>query len=176
MADPKESYSKDEHVAILADRVAQETASITAERDGLKTERDDLASKLDVADSAKLAAEQRAEKAEQDLAAFKTEVEEREAASARKDSRVAELKDKAPHLDEKWFEAEGRVERITAMKDEDFAQYVGDMSAAAPAGETPPKREVPRETAMSGTKVDDDAPKSGAARGFLLRNYQSQEA
>ena len=53
MADEQKSYTEDEHLAILADRVTKETASLTGERDSLKDSHDTLATKLDVETAAK---------------------------------------------------------------------------------------------------------------------------
>jgi len=175
MADEKESYSREEHVAILAARVTAETETITADRDRLKAENDDLRGKLDVADAAKLAAEQAKATVETDFETFKTETAEREAAAGRKDARIAAVQEKAKHLTDDWFTDE-RVERIIAMKDEDFDVYVSDLASVVPAGEDGAKlREVPRETAMKGSQVvkDDGTPKESAGRAFILQRYQA---
>lgn len=173
MADEKQ-YSEAEHIAILADRVTRETADITAERDRVTAERDDLATKLDVAESAKVAAEKAKEEAEQKLAEFQAEVEKREAAAQRAESRVATIKEKAPHLDDKWFEAPGRMDRIVAMEEDAFPGYVDDLVAAVPAGDGAPSRDIPRETAMHGKPIGDQ-PKTGAGRAFLMRDYEKAE-
>lgn len=170
--DTGKTYSENEHLAILADRVATETASITAQRDQLKLQFDEAQAKLDAADSAKIAAEQAKETAEKSLTEFKAEVEEREEAGKRKDKRMAYVKEKAAHLNDEWFN-EDRIGRIVAMKDEDFESYVTDLVSAVPAdGEG--SREVPRETAMAGQTVGGEK-KSSAASAFLLRDYQTQE-
>lgn len=173
MADDNgKTYSENEHLAILADRVATETASITAQRDQLKQQFDEAQGKLDAADSAKIAAEQAREAAEKSLTDFKAEADEREAAAKRKGTRMGYVKEKAAHLSDEWF-TEDRVDRIVAMKDEDFEAYVTDLVAAVPSnGEA--KREIPRETAMKGEQVAGEA-KSSAAAAFILRDYQKQE-
>lgn len=171
MDDSTKSYTADEHVAILEDRIARETASLTAELGALKTEKADLETKLDVEISAKEAAEQRATAAEEALEQFKADVAEREAAAARKDERIAKVREAASHLDEKFFEDAARIERIVAMSDESFEGYVADLGAS---GRTPGKStpDVPRETAMAGTQGGDGgAPTAAAGKGFLLREY-----
>jgi chromosome segregation ATPase len=174
----KDSYSFEEHTAILADRVARETSEVTAKNTELEAKVQDLTTKLDAADSAKLAAEQAKEKAEGDLTTYKADVEKREAAAERAGTRTEVIKTKLPHLDDKWFEAEGRMDRIVAMEDDKFEGYVDDLLASAPAGDgkTPITREVPRETAMVGKTVEGGAVKGGAASAFLLRDYAPQEA
>lgn len=177
MADDIKSYSADEHVAILEDRVARETADLTAELGALKTEKADLETKLDVEISAKEAAEQRATAAEEALEQFKAEVTEREAAAARKDDRLAKVREAASHLDEKFFEDESRVARIVAMSDDSFEGYVADLGAT---GRTPGKTtpDVPRETAMAGAPGGSEAgaPVAAAGKGFLLRDFVAPSA
>jgi chromosome segregation ATPase len=170
-------FSESEHLAILADRVAQETATLTTSNAELQAALTEAQNKLDASDSAKVAAEQARQTAETELADYKTEVTEREAAAERKDVRVAEVKEKAKHLTDEWF-TEERVARIVAKSDEDFTAYVDDLVSSVPAGEE--SREVPRETALLGARIaGDDKTKVSAARGFLLRGYeapQKQEA
>lgn len=171
--DTGKTFSENEHLAILADRVATETASITAQRDQLKQQFDEAQAKLDAADSAKIAAEQARETAEKSLTDFKAEAEEREAAGKRKDKRMAYVKEKAAHLADDWF-TEDRLGRIVAMADADFESYVTDLVSAVPAGGEG-NREVPRETAMKGEKVAPTADRKSSAAAFLLRDYQKQE-
>lgn len=169
MADPK-TYSEDEHIAILTDRVAKETATLTAERDQLNSGITELETKLDVETSAKAAAELRAQEAEKALEDFKAQIETEREEAARKDTRVAKLRESAQHLGDDFFGDEKRLARIVAMKDEDFEGYLADLTVtakAAPAGTT---STVPRETAMKGEPAAVGAGAS-AARGFLLRHY-----
>lgn len=176
MADNEKTYSEKEHIAILSDRVTTETASLTAERDQLVTDKSELENKLDVAESAKTAAEQRAEKAEKDLEDFKAETEEREQAAARKDERLKKVRESASHLGDDFFEDEARVNRIVAMKDDEFEGYLGDIATTSKGA---PARSVdaPRETAMQTGRTDTDGAKPSAARQHLLGRYalQSQE-
>lgn len=168
MADEK-TYSEDEHIAILADRVTRETADLTAERDQLAAEKADLETQLDVETSAKQAAELRATEAEKSLADFKAEVEQREEAAARKDERVAKVREVAAHLDDSFFEDEARIKRIVAMDEEAFTGYLSDLGAST---KTPGKTttDVPRETAMTGDKVVGAQPAS-SGRNFLMRGF-----
>lgn len=169
MADEK-TYTEAEHIAILADRVTTETASLTEVNATLVTEKSELQNKLDVAESAKVAAEQRAEKAEADLAAYAAQTEEAAAALARKDERLAKVKETAAHLGESFFTDQDRVARIVAMGEDAFTGYLDDLKATAPAaGTTAP----PRETAMAGAASTAAGSGSGpsAARGFLLGRY-----
>lgn len=168
MADAK-TYSEQEHLAILADRVATETASLTGERENLTKERDELAPKLDVAESAKAAAETRVTELQSEFDTFKADIEEREAAAARKDTRLAKAREAAKHLKDEFFADEARVARIVAMDETAFDSYVADLAATAvSAGAT--TTAVPRETAMTGSPVVTPTT-SAAGRDFLMRRY-----
>lgn len=174
MADSEKTYSEKEHIAILSDRVTTETASLTAERDQLATDKGELENKLDVSESAKTAAEQRAEKAEKDLEDFKAEVDEDREKASRKDDRLKKVRESAKHLGDDFFDDENRVNRIVAMKDDEFEGYLGDIAATSTGA---PARSVdaPRETAMQGEDGKDKGTKS-AARNHLLGRYALQEA
>lgn len=168
------TFSEQEMTAIIADRLKAETASLTAETDQLKAQVTDLGTKLDVETSAREAAEQRATTTEEAFTAYKAEVEGREAASKRKDERVAAVREAAKHLPEKFFEDEARVERISAMDDDSFSAYLADMAAAAPvpAGDGTP----PRETAIKGDPITaPEGETASAARGFLMRGLPTKE-
>lgn len=165
MADDDRTFSESELTAIVADRVARETADVAADRDQLKAENEELSTKLDVETSAKEAAEQRATDAERALEDYKTEVEAAREAAARKDERIAKVREAAAHLGDDFFADEKRVERIVAMSDEHFEGYLDDMRQTANNTKHIPG-DVPRESAMEGKEPDR---KSGtAASRFLL--------
>ena len=171
--DTKGTYTHDEHIAILSDRVTRETATLTAERDDLSATVEELESKLDVTESAKVAAETRATEAEKALEDFKTEVTEREEAASRKDGRLAKVREVAAHLGDDFFADEKRVARIVAMSEDAFEGYVADLGATGrPAGST--STVVPRETAMAGDAGG--ANERPAGRSFLLRGYVAPDA
>jgi chromosome segregation ATPase len=167
MAD--KTYTEEEHLAVLEARVNRETTDLTAERDQLTSEKAELESKLDVETAAKVAAEQKATAAEQALTDFRTEIADREAAAAKKDERLKQVREAAKHLDDKFFEDEKRIERIVAMSDDNFEGYVNDLaSTATVAPSTNPA--VPRETAMQGKSVGEEKVAS-AGKDFLLRQF-----
>jgi len=167
MADEK-TYSEQEHIAILADRVAKETTNLTAERDQLQAEKVELENKLDVELSAREAAEAKATETETSFEAFKTEVTEREAAAARKDERITKLREVAKHLDDEFFADEKRIQRVIAMTEDAFTGYLDDMAVSN--GGTPAPTSAPRQTAMVGEPVTGGAPVV-AGRNFLMRSY-----
>lgn len=174
MADEKRPFSEEEHLAILGDRVAKETAELNATVETLTSEKSELATKLDVAESAKTAAEQRALDAEKALEDFKAEVNDEREAASRQEARVTELRENAKHLDDAFFTDEDRVKRIVAMSDEQFAGYVADLSSVAPTAKPPAA--APRETAMHGAPVKAPESKGSAAHDLLFARYATKEA
>ena len=173
MADDK-TYTEAEHIAILSDRLAKETAELTATVDQLTGSKTELENKLDVAESAKTAAEAKVAEAEKALEDFKAEVTEREESAARKDDRLAKLRESAEHLGDDFFADEKRIERIVAMKDDDFDGYVADLAATSVGA--PKSTSAPRESAMQNEHKGSTTSDKSAARGFLLRRYIEQEA
>lgn len=162
-------FSEEELVAITADRVTRETAELTSKVETLEGEKTDLGNKLDVETAAREAAEQKAAKAETDLQEFKDGVEAEKAAAARKDERLAKVREAASHLPDSFFEDDGRVARITAMSDEAFEGYVSDIrDTTTGTGES---SGAPRETAMQGDKVTPSAAAAPAAENFLNRSF-----
>jgi chromosome segregation ATPase len=172
MADTDKTFTEQEHIAILADRVAKETASLTEQINTLTTEKTDLESKLDVAESAKVAAEQAKETAEKELADFKAGLDELAQAEARKGERLDKVKEVAAHLGDDFLADEARVQRIVAMSDDQFEGYVADLKTTAPAT-TSTGAPAPRETAMAGaaSAAAGGAPTESAGRQFLLGRY-----
>lgn len=168
MADEK-TFSESEHIAILADRVRTETANLTAERDQLVELKTELENKLDVEATAKTAAEQRAEEAEKALADYKAEVEQEREAAAKKDERIAKVREVAGHLTDDFFEDVSRVNRIVAMSDEIFEGYLADLGAASKTAPKTTTTTVPRETAMAGVSGGKSA--ASAGQNFFLRRY-----
>ncbi len=182
-------FSETEHLAILADRVANETASLKAtvdalskdkaDIDALAAEKAELATKLDVAQAALVALESEKAAAVKEFEDFKASLEAEKAALAKKDERLAAVKAAATHLPEEFFADEARVARIVAMSDEVFDGYVADLAATNTGVKAPAKVvEAPKETAMSGKpvdapKVDAEAPRT-AALSFLLPHLVSE--
>jgi chromosome segregation ATPase len=178
MAEGDKTFTVDEHTAILADRVATETAALTTELETVKASEAELQTKLDVAESARVAAEQAAEQAKTELEEFKTQLEADREAASRKDERLGKVKEVAAHLGEDFFADEKRVERIVAMDQEAFDGYVEDLKATAPEGGAATVV-APRQTAMTGESVVTQPSGAGsAAKTVLLGRFggaQTQE-
>lgn len=138
----KQTLTREEANAIIADQVSRETAALTAKVTELETEKAGLESDLDVKVAEVATEKARADKAEADLEAYKTEREEADAAAEREEARVTEVK---KHIKDPAYFTPERAQRWGKMTDEAFA----DFTAALPA---PVEDEDPagRETAMAG--------------------------
>lgn len=133
MAD--KTFTEDEHLAILSDRVANETAELTAKVAELTAENATLKTENDKLEAAKVTAEQAAEKAAQDLTEYKAEVERAAEIAKVRDERATAVKEILGEA----FVTEERAERYAAMPEAEFASFVEDLKAAAPKpGERPP--------------------------------------
>lgn len=166
----EKTFTENDMALLLADRVAKETADLTAERDSLKAERDELASKLDVETAAKGAAEQKVTEIQEEFDSFKAGLEALREAAERKDERLAKVKEAAAHMGEEFLKDEKRVERIVAFTEEQFEGFLVDLKAVAP---TPGTAGVPRESAMTGASA---AQPTSSARSLLLGRFAPKEA
>ncbi len=169
MSETPRTFTEDEHLAVLADRVAKETASLNSTVEALTTEKADLAAKLDVAEAARVALDAEKAAAVKDFEDFKASLEAEKAALAKKDERLVAAKAAAAHLPETFFADEDRVNRIVAMSDDAFTGYVADLGATNSAPAT--TEGAPRETAVNGSTVTPpttDAPTRSAAYDLLL--------
>jgi len=163
------TLSQDEHNAIVADRVARETATLTEAKTALESENTELKTKLADSEKARETAEAAKATAEQALA-DKTAADERQKAAAERfDERAKAVREAAYHLTDDFFTQE-RLERAAAMEDDRFEEYVKELAemAAASGKEKPdPTKETkdgaPRETAMHGSQVTEKA-KTGNLR------------
>ena len=164
MADNEKQFSETEHLAILADRVATETADLTAERDQLSTRVAELETQLDVAKSAQAAAEKAAEDAKAEFEQYKADQEAAREAAAKQGERIEKLREAASHLDEKFFTDPERAARIGSMSDEGFSSYLADIAAVAPSAAS---KGAPRETAMLGVPAG-GADKTDITRSVLM--------
>lgn len=169
--DAQKIYTESDLLTLAADRAARETAELTAKVTELTTENDAVSTKLDVEIAAKEAAVKRAEEAESKHDDFVKAAEAETAAAARKDDRLAKVREAASHLPDSFYEDEPRVTRIVKMEDDAFEGYLADLretAAGVPSGTGAP---APRETAMAGDPVTGTAKTAAAASNFLMRPY-----
>lgn len=127
------TFTEGEAYALVADAVERETASAKAEADGLRDQVTTLGNEKDVLEQRVKAAEDAKAEAEQALEDFKTGVETEKAMEAKRSERLAKVAEIAPSLvegdDAKVTE---RCDRIVAMADEVFDEYVDSLAAVAP--------------------------------------------
>jgi hypothetical protein len=167
------TFTEGEAYALVDQAVARETAEATSKITELEAANVALGTKVDTLETEKAQAISRAEAAEQALEAHKTETAEREAAQARKGTRLAEVAEANPHLD---LTDEKRVERIVAMKDEDYTAYVEDMKAVGSAASgTPTAGGPPRESAALTPTPTPDGDKKATVSGVFAAGRATRE-
>lgn len=127
------TFTEGEAYALVADAVERETASAKAEADGLRDQVTTLGNEKDALELRVKAAEDAKAEAEQALNDYKTEVETEKAMEAKRSERLTKVAEIAPSLvegdDAKVIE---RCDRIVAMADEVFDEYVDSLAAVAP--------------------------------------------
>ena len=124
------TFTEAEHYAIVADSITRETAAATARQTAaeeqvttISNEKDALELRVTAAETAKVAAET-------ELAEFKASIETQKAQEAKRSDRVAKLAEVAPTL-----KVEGeRADRIVAMEDGVFDEYLASMREVAAMG------------------------------------------
>lgn len=132
MSDAVRTFTEAEHFALVTDAVSRETADLTTQVAELAAAKSELEQRADVLEAEKAAAiaERDAIKAEFDQ--FKNDIEEAAAVAARRETRVARVKDANPTLGDDFFTSE-RADRWAAMSDEAFDALVTDLEAVKPA-------------------------------------------
>ncbi len=163
------TFTEGEAYALVADAVERETASAKAEAASaleqvttVSNEKDALLLRATAAEEAKAAAEK-------ELEDFKASIETQKAQEAKRSERVAKLAEVAPQLK---IEGE-RADRIVAMEDEVFTDYVSSLREVAAMGPHPFKKGDDGKCAMC--KGEDSAPmhkmapQKAAAEGDLPR-------
>lgn len=157
------TFTEGEAYALVADGIERETAAAKVQIDELTAQNVTLGNEKDVLTQRVTAAEEGKAAAEQAFEDYKAEQERIQASEAKRSERIAKVAEVAPALvadidtDE---EAQKRGDRIVAMSDEQFDEYVADLTAAKPqtasddgkGGKTTPsadptKGELPRESA-----------------------------
>lgn len=130
MADSDRTYTEVEHVAIVADAVSRENASLLEANAGLETKVSELTGKVAAleAEKATLSSELETEKAAH--SDFKTQVERANEIEALKSEREAAVKDANPALPETHFTPE-RVLSWAEMNADTFQVVVDSIKASA---------------------------------------------
>lgn len=127
------TFTEGEAYALVADAVERETASAKAEVSELQQQVVTLGNEKDALELRVTAAEEAKETADKALDDYKAEVETQKAMEAKRDERLAKVAEVAPTLvegdDDKVKE---RCDRIVAMADEAFQEYLDGITAVAP--------------------------------------------
>lgn len=146
------TFSEIELTALIADNVRRETAerdstiaTLTTEKMAAETASAALQDKVDIAETARALAEK-------ELADYKASVEDAKEIAARKETRVAAVREAAKHLTDEFFTAE-RAEAWARKTDEDFATYVAELAEVS-KGATPVKTGREIATALGGTSAE----------------------
>jgi DNA anti-recombination protein RmuC len=169
MADGDRTFTEGEAYALVADHVARETAAANTKVAELTAQNTTLASEKDVLEVRATAAEEKAATAEKALEDHKAEVETQKANEAKRSDRVAKVAEVAPTL-----KVEGeRADRIVAMADADFEEYVNTLREVASANGTQPPAEgtptgLPRQSAaFQGAPAQGDKPAQSSVKGLF---------
>lgn len=142
MSDPK--YTEDQHVAILTDAVARETASLSSAMESLEARAEVLTTekasaedaltvaqnRIDVLESEKAAEVARADAAEKAHQDYLGEVDRTAKVEQAKAERVLAIKAADGTLEDDYFSAE-RIQRWAEMADDQFASLLTDLTEAA---------------------------------------------
>lgn len=168
------TFTEGEAYALVADGIERETAAANTTIAEHEATIVTLGNEKDALEVRATAAEEKAATAEQALEDYKAEQETQKAAEGKRAERVAKVAEVAPKLEI----TDERSDRIVAMADEAFDQYVADLKAVAPAAapEGEPKNDpttgVPRQSAaFKGTQPSGgDGAKASVKGIFAARN------
>lgn len=172
---PLRTFTEQEAYALVADNVQRETAAAAAKVDTLTSEKAALETKLELSEAAVATEKARADGAIEWHEAVMAQIDTEKAHAARKDTRVAKVRETAKHLKDDFFTAE-RAQRWSAMDDAAFESYIHELAELATGVAPATAGAPPRETAMQGQPVA-GAPKGGSLLGqFLSGPTTSKEA
>lgn len=145
--DQTRTFTEGEAYALVEDAVQRETAAAKAEATAALEQVTAISNEKDALELRVTAAEEAKVKAEQELAEFKESIEREKAQEALRAERLAKVTEVAPKLD-LTSEKDGvaRANRIVAMADEAFTEYVETIRQVAGAT-TEETGDLPRESA-----------------------------
>lgn len=132
VADADRTYTEVEHLALMADAVTRETASLTEAKESAETTVTTLTTRVDVLEAEKAALETKVSETEKAFDEFKAELERREAIETAKQERVDAVKAANDALPESYF-TEERIQRWAEMETAAFEAYIADITALAAA-------------------------------------------
>jgi hypothetical protein len=132
------TYTEAEHVALMADAVTRETASLTEATSAFETTVSEQASKIDTLEAEKAALETKVNEVQGAFDEYKSEIERAAEVESAKASRVEVVKAAVDSLPDTYFTDE-RVLRWASMTEEAFLQVVEDIKTAFVGVEVKPK-------------------------------------
>lgn len=145
MSDAERTFTEAEHFALLTDRVARETADLTAERDTIKASLDELQQRVDVLEAEKATAQTERDAAVAEFEEYKAELERAAELATLRDERSAKVTEVTSHLD--GYVTAERADRWANMTEEAFDAFLADLTDARPSGAPEKAAEAPRQTA-----------------------------
>lgn len=124
------TYTEVEHLALMADAVTRETASLTEAKDGAETKVTELSARVEVLEAEKATLETAKADADKALEDYKAGIEQLAALEKTKAERKDAVKAANEALPETYFTDE-RTQRWAAMTEEGFTEVLDGIKAAA---------------------------------------------
>lgn len=163
------TFTEGEAYALVADAVERETASAKATATEAQNQVTTLSNEKDALELRVTAAEEAKAASDKELVDFKASIETQKAQEAKRSERVAKLAEVAPQLK---IEGE-RADRIVAMEDDAFTDYVSSLREVAAMGPHPFKKADDGKCSMckgdEAAAMHKAAPQNAAAEGELPR-------
>lgn len=169
LAEGDRVFTEKEHLAIMANVVSTETASLRDANTALEVQVATLTAEKAEAETARAEAEQREKAATDKLAERDAEIEKAAELKTLAETRMATMREVAKHLPAEYFTAE-KAEAWAKLDEDSFASLSDAIAATAPAGGT---REVASTTIIVGAPAGDKKPVPDAralVRGIAGQN------
>lgn len=161
------TYTEAEHLALAADAVKRETASLSEAKESAETKVTELTGKVDVLESEKATLQSEKDVAVKALEDYKAEVERAREIETAKEDRVKKVKAANTALADDYF-TDDRVQRWAEMTEEAFTAFIEDITAVAPG-------EPAKETAAFSGGVSPKDPKAPTVGAFFRARRGEKE-
>jgi len=158
VADADRTYTEAEHLALMADAVKRETASLAEVKESAETQVSTLTARVDVLEAEKASLETAKAETQKAFDDYKAEVERAREVEAAKKDRLEKVKAANAGLPDSYFTDE-RVQRWAEMTEVAFTSFIEDISplsgtpaketAAFSGGSTPTSKETAKVTVGS---------------------------
>ncbi len=181
VTDTGATFTEKQHLALLANAVATETSSLTAEKATLESTVETLTSekaemsadlekanaRVDVLEAELASAKADVETARREFEDFKASIDRAREVAELRNTRVAAVKAANANLPEEFF-SEERINRWAEMAAESFDDLVASVAAIPSAAKPTDEREQAKETAALSGGVTPTAKKESASFISLL--------